>query len=374
MRIHVGRIICGAFVLSLELCLLTLASLAQRRILIAQPVEDLEQELISAGRYHEAVDLYRRTLAAHPEWTAGWWKLGTTAYDAGDFKISRSSLNEYLTRRPQDTSARALKGLAEFELGFNAESLADLRRADRAGITAAGGLRSVANLHELLLLNSTGNFDGAFKMLQRLSSDGCSSPLLIQGAGLTALRRAALPATLPEQEQLLVSQTGLAVCNAAADRWNLAHDQFASLIEHYPRQPQLHYLYGCFLLKDHPDEGLSQLQAELELSNDHAPAMAQVALEYLRRGEPSTALPFAQRAVEIAPQGAQAQYAFGKALIELHQVQSGIRHLRIAKQLSPNDRNVLWALAAAYGDAGMKGAASDVRREMANLDMAATQP
>jgi Flp pilus assembly protein TadD len=121
-------------------------------------------------------------------------------------------------------------------------------------------------------------------------------------------------------------------------------------------------------LKDHPDDALTQLNAELAISKTHVPAITLLALEYLRRGQVSEALSYAERAVAIANQSAQAQFALGKCLIELHQTQDGIGHLSQAARLAPNDRQILWSLAAAYTQLNEKVAAQRVRRQLAKLD------
>jgi tetratricopeptide (TPR) repeat protein len=100
-------------------------------------------------------------LTTHPAWKDGWWKLGTLEYDIGDYDECRTSLSRYLSFQPQDGSAWALKGLSEFELGQRRQSLEDLQRADRVGMTEDGNLERVANVHELLLLNAAGDFDKA---------------------------------------------------------------------------------------------------------------------------------------------------------------------------------------------------------------------
>ena len=350
----------------------------QSRIRAEQPtpesnllqIEQQAEQLVAASRLREASDLYKRALTTHPAWKDGWWKLGTLAYDMDDFNECRASLTRYLSFQPRDSSAWALKGLSEFELGERRQSLADLQRADRLGMTEDEDLERVANVHELLLLNALGDFDKAFKLVQKLSSTDCTSQTLIEGAGLTALRMTMLPKDLPKEREDLVLGAGRAVCNATANHSVAANTQFLGLIEQYPNEPQLHYLYACFLLKDHPDEALSQLHAELAISKTHVPAMTLIALEYLRRGQAAEALSYAERAVAIANRSAQAQFALGKCLIDLHRMQDGVAHLSEAARLEPNDRQILWSLAAAYTQLDDQVAAQRVRQQLAKLDQA----
>jgi tetratricopeptide (TPR) repeat protein len=336
-------------------------------------IEQQADRLLAANRLQDAAEIYRKALTVHPAWKDGWWKLGTLAYDTGDYAECRASLARYLSFQPGDGSAWALKGLSEFELGESRQSLTDLQHADRLGMTEDENLERVAKVHELLLLNVVGDFDNAFHLVQKLSSTECSSQILIEGTGLTALRMKMLPRDLPKDREDLVLGAGRAVCDATANHSTAANTQFLSLIDQYPNEPQLHYLYGCFLLKDHPDEGLTQLSAELAISKSHVPAMTLLALEYLRRGQASEALSYAERAVAIANRSAQAQFALGKCLIDLHRMQDGIGHLSQAARLAPNDRQILWSLAAAYTQLNDPAAAQRVRRQMAKLDQAGDQ-
>jgi tetratricopeptide (TPR) repeat protein len=355
-------------ILALQLFVLRLPAAEQAPQPTLNQLQQQAAQLSDANRLREAVEIYRRALTISPAWGEGWWHLGTLAYDLGDFRMCRDALSKFLSLHPKSGSAWALKGLSEFELGLTRQSLADLRRAESLGITSQNSLKAIVEVHELSLLNSLGEFEGAFKIVQQLCAVHSTEPVVLENTGLTALRIVSLPKNIPLNQRDLVYRTGQAVCNASVDRWNDANAEFARLIEQYPATPQLHYLYGCFLVKDYPDRGLAELIAELAISKGHVPAMTQVALEYLRRGQPSDALPYAQHAVTIESENAQAQFALGRALIDLKQTAGGIRHLRHALTLSPSDRGVLWALASAYASSGDESAARDIRLQMLKLD------
>jgi Flp pilus assembly protein TadD len=64
------------------------------------------------------------------------------------------------------------------------------------------------------------------------------------------------------------------------------------------------------------------------------------------------------------------QFALGKCLIDLHRMQDGVAHLSEAAQLAPNDRQILWSLAAAYTQLDDQVAAQRVRQQLAKLDQA----
>jgi Flp pilus assembly protein TadD len=51
-------------------------------------------------------------------------------------------------------------------------------------------------------------------------------------------------------------------------------------------------------------------------------------------------------------------------------MQDGVAHLSEAAQLAPNDRQILWSLAAAYTQLDDQVAAQRVRQQLAKLDQA----
>jgi len=81
-----------------------------------------------------------------------------------------------------------------------------------------------------------------------------------------------------------------------------AQKDFEDLVANYPRTPNLHYLFGSFLLTSDSDAGLGELKKELGISPRHVPALAQIAFEYLKRGDTAAALPYARKGVEADPQ------------------------------------------------------------------------
>jgi predicted Zn-dependent protease len=239
-----------------------------------------------------------------------------------------------------------------------------LHRGNALGVADEDDLQTVAKLHELLLDNAEGNFQQSFTIVEELcNKDVGSSPLAI-AAGITALRIQSLPTAIPAAQRDLVYKTGQAVCNATAGRSQKAGVEFAELLSQYPATQQLHYLYGCFLIKDHPDDGLAQLLAELSVSPAHEPAMAEIALEYLRRGDDQNALPYAERAVRNSPHSEKAQLAMGRVMMDLRHMESGVAHLQRAVALAPSDPTALWALASAYSAEGNERAAEQIRRKI----------
>jgi tetratricopeptide (TPR) repeat protein len=104
-----------------------------------------------------------------------------------------------------------------------------------------------------------------------------------------------------------------------------AQKEFENLVASYPKAPNIHYLYGSFLLSIDTDAALGELKKELEVSPRHVPALLQIAFEYLRQGDGAAALPYARRAAEINANSFGAHNALGRALVEMGDLEKGYR-------------------------------------------------
>jgi tetratricopeptide (TPR) repeat protein len=196
---------------------------------------------------------------------------------------------------------------------------------------------------------------------------GDAGPAVVEAAGLAGLRRPILPEDVPPGDKDLVDRAGRAVCAAAGHEPAEAPKLFADLLARYPKTPNVHYLYGSFLLASDSDAGLAEFQKEMELNPKHAEALVTTALEYEKRGEPEKAIPYAQRAVEAAPDFFAAHGVLGRLLANAGEVEKGIKELEIARQQAPDSPQVHFSLAAAYAIAGRKEDAAKERAEFVRL-------
>ena len=155
---------------------------------------------------------------------------------------------------------------------------------------------------------------------------------------------------------------------ATALKTNEAASEFKILIDKYPRTPNVHYLYGGFLMYADANEGLEQLKKELEFSPNHVPAMVTVAGEYINRKEYKEGLPYAEKAVETDPQSFAAHAVLGRILTEGElDAPKGVAELERAKHLAPGSPQVRIALALAYTKSGRKEDAARERQDFLKL-------
>src|SRR5581483_817126 len=202
------------------------------------------------------------------------------------------------------------------------------------------------------------------------------TPSLIEAVGLAALRMPLLPQEYPPQDRELVLTAGRASFEAIARRPQTAEAAFHDLMIRYADRPNVHYLYGTYLLSSNPDEAVNQFKAELEIEPQNVPCLVNLSLEYLRRGDAAAGVPYAQKAVQYAPGSFPGHNALGRLLVETNDLKGGIEQLEIATRLDPESPQNHIALATAYAKAGRTEDAKrerqlflDLRKE---LDAAAT--
>jgi predicted Zn-dependent protease len=340
---------------------------AQKAPMPAPGFPQLSKEATQAregNRLVDAVRLYRQAVHLRPDWAEGWWYLGSLLYDQDHYLEARSALKRFTEIDPKAAPGWALLGLSEYETKQYRPALAHLRRARTLGLEASAELRDVAAYHEALLLTHFEQYEIALNILVDIAVRGAEKPATIEAAGVAALRKPILPGGLPASERELVLQVGRAVLDVGERRAAQAPKDFEDLIARYPKSPELHYLYGAYLLESDPDAGVRELKKELEISPRHVPAMLRIAFEYLKRSDAPEALPFARKAAEIEPQSFMAHAALGRTLVEVGDLAKGIQELELSKQQAPDSPQTRFALAAAYDKAGR---AEDAARERAEF-------
>jgi tetratricopeptide (TPR) repeat protein len=325
-------------------------------------------------RLDEAVRLYREGVRLRPKWKEGWWYLGTMFYDQDRYEEGRAALRQFTVLDPQVSAGWAFLGLCEYETKAYEEALAHLRRAMALRMDEGSHLSVVARYHAALLLSRSGQFESALEILVRFAEQGHDKPDFMEAAGLAAMRKPLLPTELPPTERELVLQVGRAVMDSGARRPAEAQKEFENLVATYPKMPNLHYLYGSFLLLSDPDAGVAELKRELENSPQHLPALSQIAFEYLRRGDGAAAVPYARKAVEVDPQSFVAHNALGRALVESGDLDNGIKELELSKQQAPGSPQTRIALASAYAKAGRNEDAARERAEFLKLKQLSKKP
>jgi tetratricopeptide (TPR) repeat protein len=317
-----------------------------------------------AGRLDQAVDLYTKALHERPNWTEGLWYLGTILYEQDRYDRAGDAFRRYIALKANDGGATALLGLCEFQTQKYEAALAHIERGMALGLATSPAVLPVALYHRALLLNRAGRHEEAWPVLLELARAGSGGPKMIEAAGLIGLRRPVFPADVPPEDRDLVNSAGRALWLVARQDQDAAQREFESVVERYPDAKGLHFAYGSFLLITDPDRGIKELMKELEISPDHVRAMLALTFEYLKRGEPSSALPYATKAATIAANDFTARAALGRVLLDSGETDRAIKELEAAAKLAPDSLQVRYSLGAAYRKSGRQ---ADADRERATF-------
>lgn len=306
-----------------------------------------------ADQVPQAIDLYRQALQLKPEWSEGWFYLGTLYYDGDQYADARQSFAQ-VVKLADNPAAWAFLGLCEFETADFPSAQEHLKKSLQHPLPPE--IDQVARLHEALLLTRLGLFDQARHWYQPLVQGGSHDPTLIAGLGLNALGRAALPREIPPDQRDLAAAAGQAVIawmtgNAAAE------SAFRALAAAYPNAPGVHALFGTYLLASNQEQAAVELRRELSINPDNVDARAMLALLLIQSGQLAEASTYARKAAEDRPTSPAAQYAYAQTLTDPRQA---AEHLEIAERLDPSNFEYHIALAHVYSKMGRH---DDARRE-----------
>jgi tetratricopeptide (TPR) repeat protein len=316
----------------------------------------------------DAVRLYREALKLKPSWLEGWWDLGAILYDFDRYDEARDAFRRLANLKPEGGPGWAMLGLCEFELRDYEQALQHLLRAQTAGVGNNSELNSVAQYHLAVLYTRFEQYEASTKTLFTLARTGNESSSLMEALGLSVLRMSFLPSELPPDKREMVLMAGRAAYDMRTHQAAAGKKEFEELIARYPEAPNVHYAYGTFLLNTDADAALSEFNREIQISPNHVPARLQIAFEDLKRSDFVAGLPFAQGAVELAPQLFAAHDALGRILLGVGDTAGAIRELETAVKLAPDSPEVCFALYTAYARAGKKEDAERTRAEFIRLD------
>jgi len=321
-----------------------------------------------ANHVDEAIALYKKGVVLKPEWEEGWWSLGTLDYGLDQFAEARDAFRHLTAIQPGAGAPWAMLGLSEFEIKQYDQALSHLRHAADLHSGQEQSIADEANYHLALLLTRNEEYEGAMKVLALFAQRNLNDAKFIEAMGIAALRKPVLPSEMVPTDRQLIMDVGRVMYDATALRTTEAGAEFKILVDKYPETPNIHYLYGSFLMYADANNGLREMKKELEISPSHVPAMVTIANEYIQRKDFQAALPYAKKAVELEPQSFPAHAVLGRVLAEGDlDSQRGIQELEEARKLAPGSPQVRIALATAYAKAGRKEDAARERREFLRL-------
>jgi tetratricopeptide (TPR) repeat protein len=344
---------------------------AKPPVAVPTPLPQIQKQAEAArkqNRVDDAIRLYKKGVAVKPSWEEGWWSLGTLHYSLDQFAEARDAFRHLTVIQPGAGAPWAMLGLAEFETKQYDQALSHLRHAAELHSGQEQNIADEANFRLALLLARYQEYEGAMKILALFAQRNLNDAKFIEAMGIAALRKPLLPAEVVPTDRQLIMDVGRVMYDATALRTTEAAAEFKILVDKYPETPNIHYLYGSFLMFADANNGLREMKKELEISPAHVPAMVTIANEYIQRNDFQAALPYAQKATELEPQSFPAHTVLGRVFAEGDlDSKRGIQELEEARKLAPGSPQVRIALATAYAKAGRKEDATRERREFLKL-------
>jgi tetratricopeptide (TPR) repeat protein len=339
--------LCAPFFLLLSIATLPLAAQSGFEALATKANEARE-----ADRLDEAAALYRKALELRPDWTDGWWHLGTSLYDRDDYAGAADAFQKAVELRPNAGLALAMLGLCEAKLG-RAEALDHLERSRRLRAGGDPQVRRVALFTEGTLRLEAGEFSKAQELLDAVAREGAAQEELIVALGQSVLgiKPAAFASADPATRKI-VRQAGWAEHYAALADFPAALHEYRSLAAEAPKFSNVQFACGRFLLANHRDsEAVEAFQREIENTPNHLLARLGIA-GICMATDPAGGLPYAEQAVQLAPRLAEAHFLLGAIRLGLDRTEGAIAELETAQRLDPGEARIYFQLSRAYARAG----------------------
>jgi tetratricopeptide (TPR) repeat protein len=338
------------------------------------------QAALVADHVPEAIRAFAQGTRLRPNWTEGWWHLGTLEYDTGHFEKARDAFVHFVEfERKQPGPGFGMLGLSEFELKHYSKALAALERGCELGLGTNEAFTHSVLYHDAILNTRFGHAEVALKRLTLLANQSAAAhpeapqqavlqdAELLDGFGTASLRLRQLPFEAPVREQPLIRKLGHAQALIALQNRVAANAELKEVLSLYPSEPGVHYAYGVFLLKENPTLAVNEFLREIEISPSHAAARIQLALEFLRTADYDQGLKYAREAVGLAPGDFVAHVACGRLWLALGKTERALEELRTGVKLAPGSPDAHFALSQALSQAGQDRQAAHERAEFERL-------
>ncbi|HWC16443.1 MAG TPA: tetratricopeptide repeat protein [Terriglobales bacterium] len=338
------------------------------------------QAAMAADHVPAAIQLYSHATRLRPEWAEGWWYLGTLLFDSRRFSEARDAFAHFIgVEHKQPGPGFGMLGLSEFQLKQYSKALAALERGSKIGLGTNPEFIRTVMYHEGILHNFLRQPEMALKRLtlvaNQIAAAHPEAPKdavfgdadLLNALGLAALRIFKLPSEIPAGQAQVVEQAGRCQALIALQDQVAAESELKQMLVLYPSQPGVHYMYGVFLLKEHPPLAVDEFLREIQVSPGSDAPRIQLALELLRTAEYRKGLKYAQEAISLAPNNFVAHVACGRLWLAIGKTDQALSELRIAVRLAPGSPDAHFALSRALTEAGLRTEAEHERAEFERL-------
>jgi tetratricopeptide (TPR) repeat protein len=332
--------------------------------------EALSREAVAArdtGRLEEAFTLYTKALKLHPQWDEGLWNAGSIAYDRDDYAQCAPIFHRLTALKTDLAPAWTMAGLCEYAQHDYGAALKTFTRVEQLHFDGPPELSRAARLHFALVLTKAGKYEKAIVVLTELTRIDQKTQDIAVAAGIAGIRKSWTPAEVPEADRERVAKLGDAMSTAMELDTKGAIGKFEAVVKEFPADPDIHFRYGAFLMRQEPEHGLTEITKAIELDPDHIPALVGLASIYLGNGDPKSAAEYALRACKASPDDFATHVVYGRALLESDDYVDAAVELATAVRLAPESADAHFSLASAYSRLGRKADAQHEQEEFKRL-------
>lgn len=336
----------------------------------APSFEALSQQAAEARdtkRLAEALALFRKALQLKPDWAEGLWEAGSIEYDQDQYKECSADFRRLAALRPDQSPGWTMAGLCEYHLRDYDAALQSLLQAQQLGFQQGAELARAGRLHLALVLIKLSRFETAITKLVQLTRDDKKTPEIIVASGIAGLREPLTPPEVPESERDKVFKLGDAMAAVMEQDSKEALEKFAVVLRDYPKDANVRFRYGAFLMQEDPERGIQEIGKTLELQPDHIPALVSLANIYLKRDQAQAARQYAEKAVRLVPGDFATHVTLGRVLREVDDDAGAVREFETAVRLAPASPESHYELATAYAKLGRIADAAREREEFRRL-------
>ncbi|HTQ58370.1 MAG TPA: tetratricopeptide repeat protein [Bryobacteraceae bacterium] len=332
--------------------------------------EALSKQAIAAreaGHMDEALALYKKALRLKPDWDEGLWEAGSIEYDRDKYDDCSTDFEHLASVKLGQPPPLTMAGLCEYHARKYEAALKSLQEARRLGSKEPGELDRATRLHLALVLIKLNAFEKAITTLVELTRSYKKTPDIIVASGIAGLREAWTPPEVPEAERDKVFKLGDAMAAVMEQDSKEAFEKFAIVLHDYPKDANVHFRYGSYMLQQDPDRGVEELRKVLDLDPNHIPTLVGLAAIYRKRGDMTAARGYADRAVKLAPEDFATHVTLGRVLLDMDDPADAMRELELATKLAPGSPEAHFNLAVAYAKMGRREDAAHEREEFQRL-------
>ncbi len=285
--------------------------------------------------------------------------LGTAEARQHDYAAALHDFQEAERWHASDPIVLRNLGTAAFRMKDNAEAA----RALQIYIDQLATIGRPIDEHAQLMLALSDFAEGRFA--EAASSFGTAPALVMQDPSTAYSYAFALARTGHAQEanriadtltsQTLDSQLLPLVCHLYIDTENYNGSQacYRKALETEPALSLAHYEIGESLIHlDHPSEAIPELRQELLLTPGNPNVQTALAFALLQTSQKDEARTLLQTTVASHPEHADAQYEYGKLMLEEGKIAESVAHLELSEKDDPSKDYVHYQLGTAYKKAG----------------------